>query len=129
MNWSLPLEPRDLFILALIIIGIGLLVSAVLLVWVIWRVRRIKLPINADLLTTLRLTPLAVVLLLDTLDFSLDFLGAPFAWVILGRLGLAPLRGVTMVESLIPGTQFIPTMTVAWMLVRLYDRWEKSRSY
>jgi hypothetical protein len=29
------------------------------------------------------------------------------------------LRGVTVVESLIPGTQFLPTMTVAWIVARL----------
>lgn len=48
-----------------------------------------------------------MVLLLDLLDFSLDFLSAPIAWVILG------MRGVAVVEVLIPGTQFIPTMTLA----------------
>ncbi len=59
---------------------------------------------------------------LDLLDFSLDFLSAPFAWVLLGRLGLQPLRAVTVIESLIPGTQFIPTMTAAWILARLIHR-------
>jgi hypothetical protein len=33
-----------------------------------------------------------VVVLLDLLDFSLDFLSAPFAWVLLGYLGLEKLR-------------------------------------
>jgi hypothetical protein len=52
------------------------------------------------------------------LDLSLDFLSAPFSWVLLGYLGLKPLRGVTVMESLIPGTQFLPTMTVAWIIAR-----------
>jgi hypothetical protein len=37
---------------------------------------------------------------------------------LLGYLGLKPLRGVTVMESLIPGTQFLPTMTVAWIIAR-----------
>jgi hypothetical protein len=62
-----------------------------------------------------------VVILLDLLDFSLDFLSAPFSWTLLGYLGLKPLRTVTMVESTIPGTQFLPTMTTAWIIARLTD--------
>ena len=98
---------------------IGLLLSLLLLGYVVWRIKRIQLPPDADFLVALRATPLAVVILLDLLDFSLDFLSAPLAWAILGYLGLQPLRGVTVVESLIPGTQFLPTMTVAWVFARL----------
>lgn len=105
-----------------IFVAISLLLALVVLVWVIWRVKRIHLPPEADFMTALLATPLAVVVLLDLLDLSLDFLSAPFAWVILGRLGLKPLRGVTMVESLIPGTQVLPTMTVAWIVARVARR-------
>lgn len=77
-------------------------------------------------MTALQATPLAVVVLLDLLDLSLDFLSAPFAWVVLGYLGLKPLRGVTMVESLIPGTQVLPTMTAAWLFVRIRNRMQRS---
>ena len=104
----------------LALFGIALILALLLMGWVIWRVRRIQLPANADVFTALRATPLSVVLLLDLLDFSLDFLSAPIAWVILGRLGLAPLRGMAIVEELIPGTQFIPTMTIAWVVARLW---------
>ena len=107
-------------------LGIGIAVSlglaALVLIWVIWRVKRIHLPPDADFITALLATPLPVVVLLDLLDLSLDFLSAPFAWVILGYLGLKPLRGVTMVESLIPGTQVLPTMTVAWIVARIARR-------
>ncbi len=90
-----------------------------------WRVKRIRLPADADLLSALRATPFVVVLLLDLLDFSLDFLSAPISWILLSRLGLAPLRGVTALEGLVPGTQLIPTMTAAWLVARLFkrDRW------
>lgn len=112
----------------LAVFGVALLMALLLMVWVIGHVRRIQLPPNADVFTALRATPISVVLLLDLLDFSLDFLSAPIAWVILGRLGLAPLRGVAIVEELIPGTQFIPTMTLAWIVARLWPsgRWPEA---
>jgi hypothetical protein len=105
-------------------LGAAMLVALVLAVlvgiYVFTRIRRIRLPAGADTITALRYTPLSVVILIDLLDFGLDFLAAPFAWVILGKLGLGPLRGVTVVESLIPGTQMLPTMTTAWILVRVF---------
>lgn len=113
---------RLLLFIVLVLIGGALAIALLLLGWVIWRVRRVYLPANADLLTALRATPFVVVLLLDLLDFSLDFLSAPIAWVLLGRLGLAPLRGVAVLEELIPGTQLIPTMTAAWVVARILRR-------
>jgi len=105
---------------ALWIMGVALALALPLLAWVIWRVRRSKLPVDADFFTALRHTPFVVVLLLDLLDLGLDFLSAPIAWVLLTRLGLAPLRGVTIFEELIPGTQIIPTMPLAWVAVRFF---------
>jgi hypothetical protein len=112
-----------------IFVGVSLGLAILLLIWVIWRVKRIQLPPEADFMTALQATPLAVVVLLDLLDLSLDFLSAPFAWVVLGYLGLKPLRGVTMVESLIPGTQVLPTMTAAWLFVRIRNRMQRSERY
>lgn len=109
-----------------IFVGVSLGLAILLLIWVVWRVKRIHLPPEADFMTALQATPLAVVVLLDLLDLSLDFLSAPFAWVVLGYLGLKPLRGVTMVESLIPGTQVLPTMTAAWLFVRIRNRMQRS---
>lgn len=103
----------------LCVMGVALVLALILMVYVFTRIRRVNLPPNADTLTALRLTPLSVVVMLDLLDLGLDFLAAPFAWIILGRLGLGPLRGVTVAESLIPGTQALPTMTIAWFLARL----------
>jgi hypothetical protein len=93
--------------------------ALVLLGWLLWRVRRIHLPADADFVTALQATPLTVVVFLDLLDFGMDFLSVPIAWVVLGRLGLSPLRGVTIVEEIIPGTQILPTLTLAWLAVRL----------
>jgi hypothetical protein len=113
-------ELRTIAIAALLAFGGALLFSGVLGGVVLWRVRKVQLPPDADFFTAMRLTPLVVVLLLDLLDFTLDFLSAPLAWLLLTRLGLGPLRGVTVVESLIPGTQIIPTMTLAWIAVRVF---------
>jgi len=104
---------------ALIVAGSALVLALLLLGWVLVRIKRIHLPPDADLMTALRATPLSVVILLDLLDLALDFFSAPIAWVLLGRLGLAPLRGITLVEELVPGTQFIPTMTAMWFFSRL----------
>ncbi len=102
-----------------IIAGVALVLALILLGWVFWRIKHIKLPPNADFFTALRYTPFSVVLLIDLLDLSLDFLAAPFAWIILGKLGLAPLRGVSVIESFIPGTQAIPLMTISWVVARV----------
>jgi len=111
------------WLLAFVLIaGAGLALALVLLAWILWRVRRIQLPEGTGFLTALHATPLIVVILLDLLDMSLDFLSAPISWTLLGHLGLSPLRGVTMVESLIPGTQLLPTMTVSWIFARLFVR-------
>ncbi|MGB8643749.1 MAG: hypothetical protein WCF84_00800 [Anaerolineae bacterium] len=99
----------------------GLLVIAALCAYIIWRVRRINLPDGAGFMMALRAAPLSVVLLLDALDFTLDVFSAPFTWIILGRLGLAPLRGVAVIKDLIPFDNFIPAMTAAWLVVRLFD--------
>ena len=103
-----------------VILLIGLVLAIILAAWVLIRIRRINLPAGTDFFDALRATPLSVVILLDMLDFSLDFFSAPFSWVLLGKLGLEPLRAVTMIESLIPGTSVLPTMTAAWIISRVW---------
>lgn len=105
--------------LFLLVIGVGLVLSLALSIWVIWRVKRINLPADAGPVAALRATPFGVVALLDLLDLTLDFLAAPLAWTLLSYLGLLPLRGVTVLWALIPGTQALPIMTLAWLFVRL----------
>jgi hypothetical protein len=105
-----------------IVIGVALVLAIILGAWVFARIRRINLPANADFFTALRATPLPVVILIDLLDLSLDFLSAPVSWAILNRLGLGALKGVSVVEALIPGTQVIPTMTLLWLVARFTNR-------
>jgi hypothetical protein len=122
MDPVLNIEVRQLLIVfGLVFIG-ALLLTVLLLAIVLWRIRRINLPPNADPVTALRMTPLSVVIVLDMLDLTLDFLSAPLAWTLLTRLGLQPLRGAAAIVSLIPGTQFLPTMTLAWFIARLIRR-------
>jgi hypothetical protein len=122
MDFPLDIDLARLGLIMLVLMGSALLIGLLLLVWVMWRIRRVQIPEDADFLTALRATPLIVVLMIDLLDFGLDFLSAPISWVILSRLGLAPLRGVTAMEALIPATQLIPTMTLGWIVARIAGR-------
>ncbi len=103
-------------------LGTGILLSIILIIVVVWRVRKIEIPAGADFFEALRYTPLIIVITLDVLDFAFDFLSAPIGFTLLTFLGLNPLRGVAAIEAVIPGTQLIPLMTLAWIFVRFADR-------
>ena len=55
---------------------------------------------------------------LDLLDLSLDVFAAPISWWILRRYRLMGLRDLAVLEALIPGTQLLPMMSVAWVFAR-----------
>lgn len=130
MTWLSEIELRQALLLFLLVMATGLLFSLVLLVWVIWKVKRINLPLDAGPVAALQATPFGVVVLLDLLDLSLDFLAAPLAWTLLSYLGLLPLRAVTVLWTLIPGTQALPIMTLAWLVVRLgKSKFTKTKYY
>jgi hypothetical protein len=99
--------------------AISFVVAMILFVFVIRRLRRVEIPPNAGFSETLLHTPLLLVVFIDLLDFALDVLAVPFTWVILDRLGLRSLRNVAAFEALLPFTQVIPTMTLAWFAARL----------
>ena len=103
-------------------LGTVILLSIILIIVVVWRVRKIEIPADADFFEALRYTPLIIVITLDMLDFAFDFLSAPIGFTLLTFLGLNPLRGVAAIEAVIPGTQLIPLMTLAWIFVRFADR-------
>ena len=104
-------------------LGIGMAISlalAILLFLIVIRqLKQIDVPPDAGFTETLLYTPFLVVVFIDLLDFGLDILAAPFAWVVLDRLGLKALRGASAVEALIPFTQAIPTMTISWIGARV----------
>jgi hypothetical protein len=97
---------------------VSLILALLLLLLAYRRLKRIRIPPRADFFTTLRHVPLVLVIILDLLDFALDFMAIPIGWALLRHLGLGNLIGVTVVEELIPGTQFIPTLTISWLLAR-----------
>ncbi|MCB0078084.1 MAG: hypothetical protein KDD73_11780 [Anaerolineales bacterium] len=104
----------------LMISAISLVLATILGLWLWNRVKRLRIPDSATFIEAMRLTPLSVVVFLDLLDLGLDFFSTPISWVMLSRLGLTKLRGVTALEAIIPGTQVLPTMTVAWLAIRLF---------
>lgn len=119
MNVELLRNLALVFLLAMVFAGV---VGGLLLVYAAYRVRSLKIPPDATFSETLLLAPLSIVVAVDLLDLALDILAAPLSWAILDRLGLKALRGVAAVEALIPGTQFIPTLTLCWFGVRLLNR-------
>jgi hypothetical protein len=112
MDWG------DLLKFLAVVAVAALILAALVLAWA-WRtLRRVRVPANADFFTTLRAVPLSLVVGLDLLDLALDVLSAPLIWIILNRFGLQALRNVATAEALIPITQPIPTLTLAWLAAR-----------
>ncbi len=118
MNISLSGDTTIILAAFLLLLGGALLITAVLALYAIWWVRRINLPPYAGFIDALRATPLVVVVVLDLLDLTLDIFSAPITWLLLGRLGLAPLRAVAVIKDLIPFTNFVPLMTLSWLYAR-----------
>jgi hypothetical protein len=99
---------------------IALALSAVILTVAIRKLRRIRLPANADFFTAVRAVPLSLAVGIDLLDLALDSFSAPIIWYILNRTGLQALRNVAAVEALIPISGPIPTLTIAWFVARAF---------
>lgn len=106
-------------IISLLVIAVVL--GGLLLALVYRSLRRINVPPDADFFTTVRAVPLGLVVALDLLDFGLDFLATPIVWMILSRFRLQALRNVAAVEALIPFTQPVPTLTLAWFAARMLN--------
>jgi hypothetical protein len=116
----------------LLTFGIVLLVAAALglgaLLLLHRRLRRLNVPPNADFVSTLRAVPLALVIAIDLLDFGLDIFATPIVWVVLSRYRLQALRNIAAVEAIIPFTQVVPTLTVAWLGVRILGLGDRPRT-
>jgi hypothetical protein len=102
-------------------IAVVLVLATITLLWAFRQLRRLRIPEGADLFTTLRAVPLALVVGLDLLDLALDTLSAPLTWMVLGRYRLESLRRVAAIEALLPGTQLLPTLTIAWFAARFFQ--------
>jgi hypothetical protein len=99
----------------------ALVVGTVVLAFTVRKLRRIRLPADADFFTAVRAVPLSLMVGLDLLDFALDVFSAPIMWVLLNRTGLQALRNTASIEALIPITGPIPTLTIAWFAARLLN--------
>jgi hypothetical protein len=98
---------------------LGALVLAVVVLAVALRkLRKIRVPADADFFTAVRAVPFSLVVGLDLLDLGLDSFSAPIIWFILNRTGLQALRNVAAFEAFIPFTGPIPTLTLAWLASR-----------
>ncbi len=84
------------------------------------QVRDLNIPPDADFFEVMQVIPITIPIALDLLDGALDVFSAPISWMILEMMGLGSLKMITLVESLIPGTQLIPTLTIAWVIGRYF---------
>ncbi|HEX7185686.1 MAG TPA: hypothetical protein VF756_27925 [Thermoanaerobaculia bacterium] len=101
-----------------IVILIALILAAIVLAVALRKLKRIRLPPNADFFTTVRAVPLSLAVGLDLLDLGLDVFSTPIIWFILNRVGLQALRNVASFEALLPFTGPVPTLTIAWFAAR-----------
>lgn len=124
MDWTAiqQIQLRDAILVFIICAGAALIAVIALLVSAARQVATTDIPEDADFFETLQRLPITVPLALDLLDLVFDFFAAPIAWVILELLGLHALKMITVFEGLIPGTQLIPTMTIAWFLSRMMNK-------
>ena len=113
------MQLREVLIVVAICAAGGLIGAIALLIVAARQIANIEIPEDADFFETLQLIPITVPIALDLLDGAFDIFSAPISWLVLELLGLPALQMVTVVESLIPGTQLIPTMTVAWIVARM----------
>lgn len=115
------MELTDLLKIFAVIAAVALVLAIVVLFYAIRKLKRIRVPPDADFFTAVRAVPLSLVIGLDLLDLALDVLSAPIIWVILNRAGLQALRNTAAVEALIPITGPIPTLTIAWFAARVFN--------
>lgn len=104
-----------------VIAAVALVLAIGVLFYAIRKLKRIRVPADADFFTAVRAVPLSLVIGLDLLDLALDILSAPIIWTILNRTGLQALRNTAAVEALIPITGPIPTLTIAWFAARAFN--------
>lgn len=104
---------------AAVVVVISLVAASALIAVAVRKLKQIRVPPGAGFVATLQGTPLVLVAGLDLLDLALDVLAAPVVWVVLDYVGLTGLRGMAVVESLLPGTQLVPTLTLSWVIARL----------
>jgi hypothetical protein len=104
-------------VLLIVCVVLGLTMLAL----VMRRLRRIRVPPNADFFTTIRAVPLGLVVGLDLLDAGLDMFAAPIVWTVLSRYRLQALRNIAAAQAIVPFTQPVPLLTISWFAARLLN--------
>ncbi|HBL28856.1 MAG TPA: hypothetical protein DD490_18640 [Acidobacteria bacterium] len=115
MDWEMFFK-----VLAGVILG-ALALAALVLTLAFRKLRRLRLPADADFFTAIRAVPFSLVAGLDLLDLALDSFSAPVIWFILNRTGLQALRNIAAFEAVLPFTGPIPTLTLAWLAARFLN--------
>ncbi len=115
------MELKTLLQIMGVIALVAVILAAVILATAMRKLRKIRLPPDADFFTAVRAVPLSLVVGLDLLDLGLDVFSTPIIWWLLNRTGLQALRNVASFEALIPVTGPIPTLTLAWIASRLFN--------
>lgn len=111
---------RQIGLIIFAFMAVSFVLAMILFIFVVRHLRHLDVPAGAGFAETLLYTPFLLVVFLDLLDLALDIFAAPFTWMILDRLGLRALRAFAAFEALLPFTQVIPTMTIAWFAARLF---------
>lgn len=119
---TLPEALRYAILILCITAIVGVAGAVTLLVVAARQIAELEVPEDADFFETLQIVPITIPLAIDFLDLAFDFLSAPITWVILELLGLRSLQMVSLFEGIIPGTQPIPTLTIAWVVARMMKR-------
>ena len=114
------MELKTLLQILGVIALVAVTLAAAILFVALRKLRKIRLPPDADFFTAVRAVPLSLVVGLDLLDLGLDVFSTPIIWFLLNKTGLQALRNVASFEALIPITGPIPTLTLAWIAARLF---------
>jgi len=113
---------QDSIVIVAICLASAVAGAIALLVVASYQIAELDVPPDADFFGTLQAIPITVPLALDLLDMAFDIFSAPISWIVLEMLGLQKLQTITIFESLIPGTQLIPTMSAAWVISRIMKK-------
>ncbi len=119
---------REVIIVAGICMAASLVGAIALLVLAARQISEIDIPEDADFFETMQHLPITVPLALDLLDMAFDIFAAPIAWLVLELLGLQALQLITVIEGAIPGTQLVPTLTIAWAISKMMKK-RQTQSY
>ena len=111
---------QSLLIALGVVVLLTTLAAALLLWWLHRKLQLLRIATDASLGETLRSIPFLLALALDLLDMGLNLFAAPFVCFFLHRMGWMKLRNLATAAAAIPGTQFVPILSIAWIAARVF---------